>query len=94
MLERKYIYDSANSVSRPIMALYHESSLTTSRRPFEFCFSGEHFCDVVVNAIFSSLLGFINFLHKLTHTHRDTAAAKPKTFVFAQRMLPKSWGIW
>ena len=94
MLERKNIYDSANSVSRPIMAMYHESSLTTSRRPFEFCFSGEHVCDAVVNAIFSSLLGFINFLHKLTHTHRDTAAAKPKTFVFAQRMLPKSWGIW
>jgi hypothetical protein len=39
-------------------------------------------------------IGFINFLHKLTHTHRYTAAAKPKTFVFAQRMLPKSWGIW
>jgi hypothetical protein len=71
------------------MALYHESSLTTSRGPFEFCFSGKHVCDVVVDAIFSSLLGFINFLH-LAHTHRDTAAAKPKTFVFEQRMLPKA----
>ena len=46
------------------------------------------FCDVVINTIFSSLLGFTNVLQKLTHTHRDTAAAKPKTFVFEQRMLP------
>ena len=68
--------------------MYHESSLTTSRRPFEFCFSGKHVCDAVVNAIFSRLLGFINYLQNLTHTHRDTAAAKPETFVFEQRMLP------